>query len=44
MNPNNKYKFTFAVTGLFLVPFLILSMHFIHGEAELRRNHQPRYL
>jgi len=44
MNPNNKYKFTFAVTGLFLIPFLILSMHFIRGEAELRRNDMLRYL
>ncbi|MGD9642335.1 MAG: cache domain-containing protein [Elusimicrobiales bacterium] len=44
MNLNNKHKFVFTVTGLFLVPFLILSMHFIRGEAELRRNDMLRYL
>lgn len=44
MNPNNKYKFTFTVTGMFLIPFLILSMHFVRGEAELRRNDTLRYL
>lgn len=44
MNQNNKYKFTFTVTGLFLIPFLILSMHFVRGEAEIRRNDTLRYL
>lgn len=44
MNPKNKYKFMAAVTGLFLAPFLILSMHFIRGEAALQRNDMLRYL
>lgn len=44
MNGNNKYKFAAAVAGLFLVPFLLLSRHFIYGEKELQRNDTLRYL
>ena len=44
MNGNNKYKFSAAVAGLFLVPFLLLSRHFIYGEKELQRNDTLRYL
>jgi len=44
MNGKNKYKFMAAVTGLFLLPFLILSRHFIFGEAELQKNDTLRYL
>lgn len=40
----NKYKFIAAVTALFLVPFLILSRHFIYGAAELQKNDMLRYL
>lgn len=41
---NNKYKFMAAVTALFLVPFLLLSRHFIYGAAELQKNDTLRYL
>ncbi|HAT71900.1 MAG TPA: hypothetical protein DCS63_03695 [Elusimicrobia bacterium] len=44
MNGNNKYKFVAAVTGLFLLPFLILSRHFIYGAAELQRHDVLRHL
>lgn len=44
MSANNKYKFIAAVTGLFLLPFLILSRHFIYGAAELQRHDVLRYL
>jgi hypothetical protein len=44
MSANNKYKFIAAVTALFLIPFLILSRHFIYGAAELQRNDTLRYL
>jgi len=44
MNGNNKYKFIAAATGLFLLPFLILSGHFISGEAELQKKDTLRYL
>jgi len=44
MSGNNKYKFMAAVTALFLVPFLILSRHFIYGAAELQKNDMLRYL
>lgn len=44
MNENNKYKFIATVTALFLVPFLILSRHFIYGAAELQKNDTLRYL
>jgi len=44
MNENNKYKFVATVTALFLVPFLILSRHFIYGEGELQKNDTLRYL
>jgi hypothetical protein len=40
----NKYKFIAAVTGIFLVPFLLLSRHFIYGAAELQKNDTLRYL
>lgn len=44
MNGNNKYKFAAAVAGLFLVPFLLLSRHFIYGEKELQKNDTLRYM
>jgi len=44
MNGENKYKFIAAVTALFLIPFLILSRHFIYGERELERKDMLRYL
>lgn len=44
MKENNKYKFMAAVTGLFLVPFLILSSHFIYGESELQKKDTLSYL
>lgn len=44
MPGNNKYKFIAAVTALFLIPFLILSRHFIYGAAELQKNDTLRYL
>jgi len=44
MTGNNKYKFIAAVIGLFLVPFLILSRHFIYGEAELQKKDTLSYL
>ncbi|HNW43513.1 MAG TPA: cache domain-containing protein [Elusimicrobiales bacterium] len=43
MNAKNKYKFVAAVTGLFLVPFLLLSRHFVNGSMELRKNDLLRY-
>ncbi|MDO8804478.1 MAG: hypothetical protein Q7R35_08600 [Elusimicrobiota bacterium] len=44
MTGNNKYKFMAAVTGLFLVPFLLLSRHFIYGEGELQKKDTLSYL
>ncbi|MCM2266146.1 MAG: cache domain-containing protein [Elusimicrobiales bacterium] len=44
MNGRNKYKFIAAVAALFLVPFLILSRHFIYGERELEKKDVLRYL
>jgi hypothetical protein len=44
MTGNNKYKFIAAVIGLFLLPFLILSRHFIYGEVELQKKDTLRYL
>lgn len=44
MSGKNKYKFIAAVTALFLIPFLILSRHFIYGAAELQKNDTLRYL
>ncbi|MDD2804867.1 MAG: cache domain-containing protein [Elusimicrobiales bacterium] len=44
MNGLSKYKFTAAVAGLFLLPFLLLSRHFIYGEGELQKNDTLRYL
>jgi len=44
MNDNSRYKFAAAVAGLFLVPFLILSWHFISGETELRKKDTLRYM
>ncbi|MHB0996334.1 MAG: cache domain-containing protein [Elusimicrobiales bacterium] len=44
MDEKNKYKFMAAVAGLFLLPFLLLSRHFIYGAAELQKNDTLRYL
>ncbi len=44
MNSKNKYKFVTAVAALFLLPFLILSRHFIYSADELQRNSTLRYL
>lgn len=44
MEEKNKYKFMAAVTALFLLPFLLLSRHFIYGAAELQKNDTLRYL
>ncbi len=41
---NNRYKFVAAVIGMFLLPFLLLSRHFIYGEGELQRKDTLRYL
>lgn len=35
MNNANKYKFVCMVTFIFLLPFLILSRHFMYGNKEL---------
>ena len=44
MTENNKYKFMAAVTGLFLVPFLVLSNHFISGEGALQKKDTLSYM
>lgn len=44
MTAKNKYLFISAVAGLFLVPFLILSRHFVYGEGELRKKDTLRYM
>lgn len=44
MIEKNKYKFVAAVTFLFLVPFLVLSRHFIYGAGELQKKDTLRYL
>ncbi len=44
MNSKNKLKFVAAVAGLFLVPFLILSKHFVYNEGQLQRKDMLRYL
>ncbi|OGS13905.1 MAG: hypothetical protein A2285_09580 [Elusimicrobia bacterium RIFOXYA12_FULL_57_11] len=38
-----KYKFMVTVAGLFLLPFLILSWHFISGSDALRKKDMLRY-
>lgn len=40
----NKHKFILAVIGLFLVPFLLLSRHFLSGSRELGKSYTLRYL
>lgn len=40
----NKYKFIAAVIGLFLLPFLLLSRHFMYGEGELQKKDTLRNL
>ncbi|MCX5792183.1 MAG: cache domain-containing protein [Elusimicrobia bacterium] len=40
---NGKYKFLAAVIGLFLLPFLIISGHFVYGNTALRKNDMLRY-
>lgn len=40
----NKIKFTALVSLMFLLPFLLLSRHFISGEGELRKKDTLRYL
>jgi hypothetical protein len=37
MNGNAKYKFMASVAFLFLLPFLVLSLHFARGYGELER-------
>lgn len=44
MTDNNKYKFMAAVTGLFLIPFLMLSNHFISGEGALQKKDTLSYM
>lgn len=44
MTDNNKYKFTAAVIGLFLIPFLMLSNHFISGEGALQKKDTLSYM
>ena len=44
MTENNKYKFMAAVTGLFLIPFLVLSNHFISGEGALQKKDTLSYM
>lgn len=44
MAGNKEIKFVAAVSGLFLVPFLLLSRHFIYGETELEKQDSLRYL
>lgn len=44
MTENNKYKFMAAVTGLFLIPFLVLSNHFISGEGALQKRDTLSYM
>lgn len=44
MNGKNNIKFVAAVAGLFLVPFLILSKHFVYSEGQLQRKDMLRYL
>ena len=44
MTINNRYKFIAAVIGLFLVPFLLLSRHFIYGESALQKKDTLSYM
>ncbi len=44
MIENNKYKFTAVVIFIFLVPFLLLSRHFIYGERDLQKKDTLNYL
>lgn len=44
MTGNNKYKFIAAVIGLFLIPFLVLSNHFISGEGALQKKDTLSYM
>lgn len=44
INHANKYKFIAAVTFLFLVPFLILSRHFMYGNKELEKKDTMMYM
>ncbi len=41
---NNKYKFLAAVAFMFLLPFLILSRHFIIGNKELEKKDALAYM
>lgn len=41
---SKKNKFMLSVAGLFLIPFFLLSRHFISGESELHRKDMLRYL
>ena len=41
---DNKYKFIAAVIGLFLIPFLALSNHFISGEGALKKKDTLSYM
>lgn len=44
INHANKYKFIAVVTFLFLVPFLILSRHFMYGNKELEKKDTMMYM
>lgn len=44
MTIDNKYKFMGAVIGIFLVPFLLLSRHFIYGESALQKKDTLSYM
>ena len=44
MNGNNKYKFLAAVAFMFLLPFLILSGHFIRGNKEIEKKDALAYM
>ena len=44
MDTNNKYKFMAVVAFMFLLPFLVLSRHFISGNKEIERKDALSYM
>jgi len=44
MNGNNKYKFMALTALIFLLPFLVLSTHFVSGNKELEKRDTLSYM
>ena len=44
MNGNNKYKFMALTAFIFLLPFIILSRHFVSGNKELEKRDTLAYM